>query len=167
MLIWGPFWVTAWGLGVEGCRQQLKDAKIAPLCSGRPVLTKRLPPSVLAFRRDLRGFQCQTSLNKHANHDGQRAQTGETFWPKRAWRCRGVRFLTFIFAPGHRTARAGYLRFAEGALAGGTSRRGSCITCYMYLSRSSPRTLRDTLQAGCAADCQRFASTAAHFTFSI
>ena len=85
VLIWGPFWVSVSGLGVQGCRQQLQDAKIAPLCSARPVLPKRLPPSVLAVRRDLHGLQCPKSLNKHANHDGQRAQTGETFWPKRAW----------------------------------------------------------------------------------
>ena len=47
MLIWGPFWVSVRGPGVEGCRQQLKDAKFAPLSISKPVLPKRLPPSVL------------------------------------------------------------------------------------------------------------------------
>ena len=56
VLIWGPFWVSVWGLGVEVCRQQLKTSKIAPLCSARPVVPKRFPPSVLAVRRDLRVF---------------------------------------------------------------------------------------------------------------
>ena len=50
LLIWGPFRVSVWGLGVKSCRQQLKPSKIAPLCSARPVLAKRLPPSVLAVR---------------------------------------------------------------------------------------------------------------------
>ena len=52
----GPFWVSVWCPGVEGCRQQLKTSKIAPLSSARPVLLKRLPPSVLAVPRDLRVF---------------------------------------------------------------------------------------------------------------
>ena len=56
VLIWGPFWVSVWGLGVEGCWQQLKTSKIAPFCSARPVLPKRFPPVVLAVRRDLRVF---------------------------------------------------------------------------------------------------------------
>ncbi len=56
VLICGPFWVSVWGLGVEGCWQQLKISKIAPLCSARPVLTKRFPQSALVVRRDLRVF---------------------------------------------------------------------------------------------------------------
>ena len=68
-------------------------SKTAPFCSARPVLAKRLPPSVLAVRRDLRVFPCP-KLQKQANHNGQRAQTGEAFWATRAWRCRRVLFLS-------------------------------------------------------------------------
>ena len=52
MLIRDPFWVSVWGLGVEGCRQQLQDTKISPISSARPVLPKRFPPSVLVVHRD-------------------------------------------------------------------------------------------------------------------
>jgi len=38
-------------------------------------------------------FSVYKITNTNANHDGQRAQTGETFWPKRAWCSRGVLFL--------------------------------------------------------------------------
>ena len=98
MLIWGPFWVSVWGLGVEGCRfggpfegrgadsgpfwvsvwcpgvegcrQQLKTSKIAPLSSARPVLLKRLPPSVLAVPRDLCVCFAILDTEKHTNHNG-------------------------------------------------------------------------------------------------
>ncbi len=45
--------------------------KIAPLCSARPMLLKRFPPSVFAVRRDLRVLQYPKSQNTHANHDGR------------------------------------------------------------------------------------------------
>ena len=98
VLIWGPFWVSVWGLGVEGCRfggpfggrgadsgpfwesvwcpgvegcrQQLTTSKIAPFSSATPVLIKRLPPSVLAVPRDLRVCFVILDTEKHANHDG-------------------------------------------------------------------------------------------------
>ncbi len=38
---------------------------------------------------------------KHTNHEGQRPETGEAFWPKRAWRSRRVRFLRFFAAAGN------------------------------------------------------------------
>ena len=74
MLIWGPFWVSVWGLGVEGCRQQLKPTKIAPLCSARPLLVKvfghsGLPAaaqgskSVLCDRSLLCGFEVGGTVN--------------------------------------------------------------------------------------------------------
>ena len=44
---------VSFGFWEKGCRQQLKTSKTAPLCSARPVLPKRLPPSVLAVRGDL------------------------------------------------------------------------------------------------------------------
>ena len=47
---------VSFGSWEKGCRQQLKTSKTAPLCSARPVLPKRLPPSVLAVPRDLRLF---------------------------------------------------------------------------------------------------------------
>ncbi len=52
-----------------------KRRKNRTLYSGRPVLTKRLPPSVLVVRRDLRGCQCPKSLNK--THTSRRTASTE------------------------------------------------------------------------------------------
>ncbi len=89
VLIWGPFWVSVWGLGVEACRQQLKYKKIAPVSSALPILPKRLPPSVLAVRCDLRVLRIQnrktntqiTRYSEHTRgkpfgHNGQSARLG-------------------------------------------------------------------------------------------
>jgi hypothetical protein len=46
-------------------------------------------------------FFAMLDAGKHTNHDKQRAHTGETFWAKRAWRCRRVRFLRFLAAAGN------------------------------------------------------------------
>ena len=90
--------------GYRPMAESKKHQKSHPICSARPVLCKRFPPSVVAVLRDLRVCLAMLDTENHANHDGQRAQTGAAFWAKRAWRCREVRFLRFVLAPGHRTA---------------------------------------------------------------
>ncbi len=40
-------------------------------------------------------------MGNQPNHNVQRAQTGETFWATRAWRCRRVLFLKFLAAAGN------------------------------------------------------------------
>ncbi len=82
-------------------QEPTKTLKIAPLCSTRPVLAKRFPPSVLAVPRDLRVCLAILDTENHANHDGLRAQTEATFWSKRACRCRGVRILRLLAAAGN------------------------------------------------------------------
>ncbi len=56
---------VSFGSWEKGCRQQLKTSKTAPHCSARPVLLKRLPPSVLAVPRDLRLFDKITFQKTH------------------------------------------------------------------------------------------------------
>ena len=61
------------------------------------MLPNTLSPSVIAVRGELRVFAI-LDTEKHSNHHGQRAQTGEAFWPTRAWRSRGVHiFKMFVF----------------------------------------------------------------------
>ncbi len=107
MLIWGPLWVSVWGFEVEGCRQQLKDTKIAPLSSARPVLPKRLPPSVLVVPRDLRAYPYPKSRKTRKSRRAA-STDGGSLWGKtglaleRGAICDG--FVVSFFAPGHRTA---------------------------------------------------------------
>ncbi len=97
VLIWGPFWVSVWGLGVEsfrfggpfgtrgadsgplwvsvgglaveGCWQQLKTSKIRTHLQRQADFAQKTPLSVLVVPRDSRVFPYPKS-QKHANHDG-------------------------------------------------------------------------------------------------
>ena len=82
---------VSFGSWEKGCRQQLKTLKTAPFCSARPVLLKRLPPSVLVVPRDLRVFDkitCQKNspfcsarrlLGKYVGQKGPRTAEGCCF----------------------------------------------------------------------------------------
>ena len=96
LLIWGLFWLILVDLGfllgisLRSSGQQLKTSKTAPVCSARPVLPKRFPPSVLALRDDLFVFpypksQTNTQITTHGEHT-----RGQHVWlkgPGAAERC--------------------------------------------------------------------------------
>ena len=71
-------------------QQSLKNS--TPL-QRQALLAKQASPSVLAVSGDLRVCFVILDTEKQANHNVQRAQTAETIWAARAWRCRwGVVF---------------------------------------------------------------------------
>ena len=137
-------------------------------------MPKRLPPSVLAVRRDLRVLQYPTSqTNTQITRDSEHIR-GKPLGQTGPGAADGVLFLSFLFLGFLResrgTARSEAKGFARGLRNGrwlGEPLGGGPVNMLHVSVHYGPRTLRYTLQARCAADCQRFASIAAHFTFSI